>query len=291
MKWTITQQHEGVMIRSYLQQKHKFSKRMIKHIIHGGGAIKVNGTNRTVKYELNAGDVVAVTFPEERKGAMMIPEKMPLDILYEDDAVLVINKPPGRAVIPSYVHTSGTIANGVLAHYEEQGLSYTFHPVTRLDRDTSGVMLIAKHRWSHSLLSDAQKNGMISRAYYAIIEGHLQQKTGTIDAPIGRKEGSIIERTVTTRGKHAVTHYTVLNEFSHHTLVHVRLETGRTHQIRVHCSHAGYPLAGDDLYGGVTDHIDRQALHCHKLSFEHPITGEQMCFSVKMPDDMKQNEW
>ncbi|WP_010529949.1 RluA family pseudouridine synthase [Lentibacillus jeotgali] len=288
MKWTITKQQEGLIIRNYLQQRHKFSKRMIKHIIHGGGSIKVNGINRTVKYELKAGDVVAVMFPEEKKGSMMVPEKMPLHILYEDDAVLVINKPPGRAVIPSYVHTSGTIANGVLAHYEAQGLSYTFHPVTRLDRNTSGVMLIAKHRWSHSVLSAAQKQGMISRAYDAIIEGHLEQKKGTINAPIGRKDGSIIERTVIETGKHAVTHYTVSNEFGYYTLVHVRLETGRTHQIRVHFSHASHPLAGDDLYGGMTDYIDRQALHCHKLSFKHPITGEPMEFSVDMPDDMKQ---
>ncbi|GGJ95137.1 putative RNA pseudouridine synthase YjbO [Lentibacillus kapialis] len=286
MKWTITQQHEGLIIRNYLQQTHKMSKRMIKHIIHGGGSIKVNGISRTVKYKLKAGDVVAVTFPEERRGTMMIPEKMPLNILYEDDDILVIDKLPGRAVIPSYVHTSGTIANGVLAHYDENGLSYTFHPVTRLDRNTSGAMLIAKHRWSHSVLSDAQKNGMIDRTYFAMIEGRLPREKGTINAPIGRKDGSIIERTVTEAGKHAVTHYTVLHKFRHHTLVRVTLETGRTHQIRVHFSHAGYPLAGDDLYGGRTDYIDRQALHCHQLSFEHPITDEVMDFSVEIPADM-----
>src|SRR5699024_7089363 len=219
MKWTITKQQEGLMLRKYLQENHKFSKRMIKHIIHGGGEIRVNGIIQSVRYELKVGDIVTVKFPEEKKGAMMIPEKMPLDILYEDDAVLVINKSPGRAVIPSYIHTTGTIANGVLAHYENQGLPYTFHPVTRLDRNTSGAMLIAKHRWSHSILAEAQKSGTISRTYYAIVEGHPEQKTGTINAPIGRKDGSIIERTVTDAGKYAVTHYTVLKEFSRYTLV------------------------------------------------------------------------
>ncbi|SFD39010.1 23S rRNA pseudouridine1911/1915/1917 synthase [Lentibacillus persicus] len=287
MKWTITEQQEGFMIRSFLQREQKFSKRLIKHIVHGGGAIKVNGMLKTVRHVLEAGDVVTVTLPEEKKGAMMVPEKIPLNILYEDDAVLVINKSPGRAVIPSYQHTSGTIANGVLAHYEAQGLPYTFHVVTRLDRNTSGVMLIAKHRWSHSILSNSQKAGQINRSYYAIIEGHLQQKNGTIDAPIGRKEGSIIERTVTASGKHALTHYNVITEYANYTLVQVKLETGRTHQIRVHFSHIGHPLAGDDLYGGETGHFSRQALHCHQLAFEHPITGEWKEFTAELPDDMK----
>lgn len=290
MKWTITKQQEGLIIRSFLQQEQKFSKRMVKLIVHGGGTIKVNGTLQTVRYELRAGDVVAVTFPDEKKGAMMVPEKMPLDIVYEDDAVLVINKSTGRAVIPSHQYTSGTIANGVLAHYEAQGLPYTFHVVTRLDRNTSGLMLIAKHRRSHSIISDAQKAGKIQRSYVAIIEGHLQEKNGTIHAPIGRKEGSIIERTVTTGGKHAITHYTVLTVYDNHSLIHVQLETGRTHQIRVHFSHIGHPLAGDDLYGGKTNYIDRQALHCHRLAFEHPITGEWKDFIADLPEDMKRDE-
>lgn len=287
MKWTVTKQQEGLIIRSFLQREQKFSKRMIKHIVHGGGTIKVNGTPQTVRYELRAGDVVAVSPPDEKKGAMMIPEKMPLDIVYEDDAVLVINKSPGRAVIPSYQYTSGTIANGVLAHYEAQGLPYTFHVVTRLDRNTSGLMLIAKHRWSHSILSETQKAGIIKRSYFAVIEGHLQEKNETINAPIGRKEGSIIERTVTTGGKHAITHYSVLTEYDNHTLIHVELETGRTHQIRVHFSHFGHPLAGDDLYGGETNNIERQALHCHRLAFEHPFTGEWEEFTAELPNDMK----
>ncbi|SFA82701.1 23S rRNA pseudouridine1911/1915/1917 synthase [Lentibacillus halodurans] len=288
MNWTIAKHHEGLMIRTYLQQEHQFSKRMMKQIIHNGGEIRVNEVKQTVRYVLKAGDVLTVTLPEEKKGSMMIPEKMPLDIVYEDDTVLVIKKPAGRATIPSYLHSSGTIANGVLAHYEQQNLPYTFHVVTRLDRNTSGIMLIAKHRWGHSLLSEAQKKGKIKRAYYAIIEGHLQQKKGTINAPIDRKEGSIIERKVSHEGKHATTHYTALKESNDHTLVHVQLETGRTHQIRVHFSYIGHPLAGDDLYGGVTSFISRQALHCHHLSFEHPITNEQVDFSAEMADDMKQ---
>ncbi|MFD1360150.1 RluA family pseudouridine synthase [Lentibacillus salinarum] len=287
MNWTIAKQHEGLLVRKYLQQEHKFSKRLIKHVIHGGGTIRVNGSEATAVCKLTAGDVLTVTFPEEKKGAMMTPEKIPLDIVYEDDAVLVINKPPGRATIPSYIHASGTIANGVLAHYEEQGLPYTFHIVTRLDRNTSGIMLVAKHRWSHSMLSEAQKSGKIERAYDAVVQGRLQPQKGTINAPIGRKDGSIIERTVRNDGKNAITHYTVLTETAEHTRVHVRLETGRTHQIRVHFSHIGHPLAGDDLYGGSISTISRQALHCHHVSFEHPMTGERMTFTADLPDDLK----
>ncbi|QKY68620.1 RluA family pseudouridine synthase [Lentibacillus sp. CBA3610] len=287
MNWTVTKQHEELTIRKYLQRKHKFSKRMIKQIIHGDGEFRVNDIKTNAGYKLKSGDVLAVTFPEEKKGAMMVPEKMPLAIVYEDDAVLIINKPAGRATIPSFHHSSGTIANGVLAHYQQQGLPYTFHVVTRLDRNTSGLMLVAKHRWSHSILSESQKKSKITRAYDAIVEGHLSQKKGTINAPIGRKEGSIIERTVTDQGKHAITHYSVLKESDDHTLIRVQLETGRTHQIRVHFSHIGYSLAGDDLYGGGTIPIDRQALHCCHLSFEHPITGRWMDFTAEMADDMK----
>ncbi len=288
MNWTITKQHEGTKIGYYLRQELKFSRRLIKHIIHGGGEIRVNQTRQTLRCILHAGDVLTVMFPPEQKGSHMIPEKMPLDIVYEDDAVLVLHKPAGIVSIPSRLHSSGTIANGVLAHYEKHGLPYTFHVVTRLDRQTSGLMLIAKHRWSHSILSQAQKEGTVSRAYYAVVEGHPEPKKGTINEPIGRKEGSIIERTVTAGGQRAVTHYEVIREIEGHTLVDVKLETGRTHQIRVHFSYIGYPLAGDDLYGGAVDRIMRQALHCHQLQFYHPITKEPMHFTAAMPSDISQ---
>ncbi len=176
MNWTITKQHEGKLIRHYLQQDLQFSRKLIKHIIHGGGEILVNQTKQTLRYRLRDGDLLTVQFPAEQKGSHMVPEKMPLDIVYEDDAVLVLHKPAGTVTIPSRLHSTGTIANGVLAHYEEQGLPYTFHVVTRLDRQTSGLMLIAKHRWSHSILSQAQKDGTVSRSYYAVIEGHMEQK-------------------------------------------------------------------------------------------------------------------
>ncbi|WP_164669452.1 RluA family pseudouridine synthase [Virgibacillus doumboii] len=288
MKWIIDHQHEGLTIHEYLQQVQAFSRSLIKSVIHDGGRICVNDLPKTVRYLLCGGDELLVVFPEEKKGPFMVPEGMPLSIIYEDKDVLILDKPPGTATIPSNLHPSGTIANGVLAYYEKYDIPYTFHVVTRLDKDTSGLLLIAKHRYSHSILSRSQKAGKINRKYVCVVEGHLADKKGTINAPIGRKEGSIIERTVTETGKSAVTHYSVRQEGSAHSLVDVQLETGRTHQIRVHFSYLGHSLAGDDLYGGSTALIHRQALHCYHIAFQHPTTKKNMDFSIPAADDMTQ---
>lgn len=287
MKWTIDTENTGKLIRYYLQHVHGFSRKIIKSIVHNDGKILVNGEPKTVRYPLREGDELSVIFPKEQRGHYLTPEDLPLVVVYEDDDVLVIEKPPGVATVPSGIHRSGTIANAVLGHYERQGISYTFHVVTRLDRDTSGLLLIAKHRYSHSLLVRSQKARAISRSYQAVVEGHLENKNGTIDAPIGRKDGSIIERIVRDDGKYARTHYEVLKESEQHSLVDIRLETGRTHQIRVHFAHIGHPLAGDDLYGGSTDFISRQALHCHWLQFENPLSKETLEFSLPPADDME----
>lgn len=287
MEWTIDKEHQGMIIRDFLQDVHSFSRRMVVAIKFDGGKMLVNGSAETVRYRLVTGDRLTIIFPPEKKGYHMTPEKMPLDIIYEDADILVIHKKAGIATIPSSHHQSGTIANGVLAHYEERGIPYTVHVVTRLDRDTSGLLLIAKHRHSHSLIAQSQINGQVKRSYKAIIEGRLGQKQGVITANIGRKEGSIIERTVTERGKKAITHYQAVSETPRHTLVDVQLETGRTHQIRVHFSHMGHPLAGDDLYGGKQDDMSRQALHCSHISFEHPVSKEMISFEAPIPEDMK----
>lgn len=289
MKWTIKQKHEGFLIRDYLLQVQNFSRRMLKSVKFDGGQICVNDSPKTVRYCLKADDQLAITFPVEERGPFMVPEEIPLDIVYEDEDVVVLNKQPGVAVIPSSVHPIGTIANGLLAHYVKNNIPYTIHTVTRLDRDTSGLMLIAKHRYSHSILSVTQQSGKIKRNYKAVVEGHLSEKEGTINQPIGRKEGSIIERIGTDDGKPAVTHYKVIQETTKHSLVDISLETGRTHQIRVHFSYIGHPLAGDDLYGGTSNLINRQALHCEHISFNHPFSGKEIHFSSSIPDDVAQN--
>lgn len=287
MKWMINSEHVGMTIRDYLMEYHRFSRRILI-AVKLEGKILINGIPQTVRYSLREGDLLEISFPKEQVGEYMVKEEMDLSIVYEDDSVIVVDKPAGIATIPSLHHPTGTVANGILGYYEKHNIPYTVHVVTRLDRDTSGLLLIAKHRYSHSLLSTAQKAGKIKRRYKALVEGDLKQDSGTIDAPIDRKEGSIIERTVKETGKRAVTHFKVEKRLPLHTLVNIQLETGRTHQIRVHFSHINHPLAGDDLYGGKTDYIKRHALHCYKLAFEHPFTKEYIQLESSLPGDMKE---
>lgn len=275
-----------MLIRDFLQKKQHFSRRILNAIKFEGGKILVNGVERRVGHRLQSGDRLTIYFPPEKKGDFMIPENIKLSIVYEDEDILVVNKPPYMAVTPSPLQPTGTVANGVLAYYEENNIPYTVHVVTRLDRNTSGLLLIAKHRYSHSILASFQQDYEVKRKYQAIIEGSLDVVEGSIRAPISRKEGSIIERMVNKSGKQAITHYKVDQELNGHTLVKVELETGRTHQIRVHFSHLGHPLAGDDLYGGSTQFINRQALHCYELSFQHPLTNKRMFFKLPLPKDM-----
>ncbi|WP_100011492.1 RluA family pseudouridine synthase [Lentibacillus sediminis] len=287
MIWTIEPEQEGMLIRDYLREVRGFSRNMIKVVKFEGGRLKVNEVPEFVTLPLKAGDVLEVVFPKETVSANLQPVNMPLAIVYEDEVMLVIDKPAGVAVMPSMNHRSGTLANGLVAYYQANGIPYTVHVVTRLDRDTSGLVLIAKHRLSHSLLAQAQKHGKIKRKYQAVMEGYLEKNAGTIHAPIGRKTDSIIEREVREDGKTAVTHYQVIEKSATHTLAEIILETGRTHQIRVHASHLGRPLAGDDLYGGSLDVIQRQALHCVELEVEHPFTGKVMRFTSPLPVDMQ----
>ncbi|MFC4024450.1 RluA family pseudouridine synthase [Oceanobacillus longus] len=289
MKWVIDKQHTGMIIREYLQHVHGFSRRIIIAVKHDGGSIQVNGIKQNVRYKLVEGDVLEIEFPKEKVSRALNPEKMNLNIVYEDDAVIVLDKPAGMATMPSPNHLSGTMANGLLAHYEHHhNESNTVHVVTRLDADTSGLVLIAKDRYSHSLLAVSQKSGKIKRTYTAIVEGMLNSGSGTINEPIARKTGSIIEREVNETGKQAETHYFKQKSIGDHTLVAIELETGRTHQIRVHFSYLGHPLAGDDLYGGSLTLMTRQALHCCELSFEHPITKQRIQLQTDLPKDMQE---
>ncbi|UFU00583.1 RluA family pseudouridine synthase [Radiobacillus kanasensis] len=286
MKWSITKEHDSMLVRDFLHQVCGLSRRIIKVLKFQGGSILVDGAHKDVRHKLQEGETIQIIFPPEARGPAMVAERLPIEIVYEDEDVLVINKPAGIATIPSVNHTSGTIANRLLGYYDEQNLQYTVHIVTRLDRDTSGLLLVAKHRLSHSILSRDQKLGAVNRSYYAIVEGQLQERQSTIDLPIGRKEDSIIQRAVLPDGQQAITHYEVEQEMADETLVSVRLQTGRTHQIRVHFSHLGHPLLGDDLYGGDLTKMKRQALHCKSLAFNQPFSGERITLGCDMPGDM-----
>lgn len=287
MKWHIFKEHDGLTIYNFLYDELSFSNRLIKKAKSEGNLILVNGVKQTVRYVLQEGDKLQVKFAPEQKGPFMSAEPIPLSILYEDEHVIVINKQPGLVTIPSKLHPKHTVANGLIHYYEKNNLPYTAHIITRLDRDTSGLLLVAKHQYSHSLFARAQKEGNIKRQYKAIVHGNLYNKSGEIIAPIGRKPNSIIERIVSETGQYACTIYNVEEEFGLYSLVNVELKTGRTHQIRVHFSHIGHPLVGDDLYGGETTRLTRQALHCEKLSFTHPFTEEQITLKSNLYSDLE----
>lgn len=272
----------------FIQTAWKFSNRMVRHLKAYEGSLRVNHQHRTVRYYLQEGDVVQIYFPPEVRGEALIAEQMSIDIVYEDDDVLIVNKPAGIPISPSADHPSGTLANGIIHYYDQQALPYTIHMVTRLDRDTSGLVFIAKHRYMHALCNDMLEENAIRRSYEAIIVGVMSKDEGTIDMPIGRKDGSIIERTVDfSRGKRAITHYRVYKRTEALSYVKVQLETGRTHQIRVHFSALGNPLLGDTLYGEQANDLDRQALHCSHLSFIHPFTKKTVSCTAPIPDDMR----
>lgn len=217
----------------------------------------------------------------------VIPEKMPLNIIYEDNDLLAINKPPGMLVHPLTNQTSGTLANGVLYHWLQQGTVDKFRPVHRLDRDTSGLVIVAKNPYVHQQLQQQMQQGSLTRCYLALVEGVVSPARGSISAPIGLAEGSYIKRIITTEGKPAISHYKVLLVRGNISLVCVELETGRTHQVRVHMSHLGHPLLGDSLYGGCSFKIKRQALHCAYLAFTHPRSENLIKLTCPMPKDMK----
>lgn len=289
MKQTVQASDLPCTLGQFIQTTWKFSNRLVRHLKAHEGSLQVNDQHRTVRYKLREGDAVHINFPPEVRGDSLLAEQMSLEIVYEDDHVLIVNKRAGIPVSTSANHPSGTLANGIIYYYEQQQLPYTVHFVTRLDRETSGLVFIAKHRYMHALCNDMLQKNDIRRSYEAIVVGVLPDDAGTIDFPIGRKDGSIIERTVDrSKGKRAMTHYRVCKRTATHSHVQIQLETGRTHQIRVHFSALGYPLLGDTLYGEKTFALGRQALHCSHVSFIHPFLKKTVSVTAPLPDDMQQ---
>lgn len=285
LNWTIDHQNQGKLLRDFLKEN-EISKTALTDIKFKGGGLFVNDAPVTVRYSLRAGDNVTVLFPPEHHSEGMGPENIPLAIVYEDDYILIVDKPPYMSTIPSREHPGGSLANAVLHYYAVNGLQSTIHIVNRLDRDTSGLLIIAKHRHVHHLFSMQQRQREIKRTYEAFAQGTIKVEQGTIDAPIGRKADSIIERTVCEGGQPAVTHFQVMGRHQGYTHVSLHLETGRTHQIRVHLAYLGHPLLGDDLYGGTRELISRQALHSCELRFWHPFLKKEMVFHSDLPEDM-----
>lgn len=283
----IADQH--VKVKLFLK-KHGVSKSLLAKIKYTGGLILVNGREERATYLLDIGDRVTIDIPaEEDVTGQLKPIDFPLDILYEDENFLAINKPVGYASIPSSIHSS-TIANFVKGYLVKQNYeNKQVHIVTRLDRDTSGIMLFAKHGYAHARLDKQLQAKTILKRYFALVQGNGQlEEVGDIIAPIGRPRDSIITRCVTKDGKYAHTSYRVVQSWGDVHLVDIQLHTGRTHQIRVHFSHIGFPLLGDDLYGGSLDlGIERQALHCHNLVFDNPFTAERIDLEARLPNDFQ----
>ncbi|WP_188208335.1 RluA family pseudouridine synthase [Alkalibacillus aidingensis] len=282
-EWKITRKHEDWLVRDYLLHVRAFSSRLLKQVKLNGEILR-NQQHCTVKERLRSGDRLVVFFPPEQISEALQPMELKLNVIYEDPYVLVINKPRGIAVSPNMNDRHRpTLASGVLDYFKQINVESTVHILTRLDKYTSGTVLIAKHRYIHHLL----QNEKIERQYVAVVHGQLKQKKGTIDLPIGRNLPSIIERKVTKQGKRAITHYQVVKDNGQDSLVKVKLETGRTHQIRVHLAHLGHPLLGDDLYGGMTTEIFGQALHCQLLAFNHPILNQRIHCYGSFPTEME----
>lgn len=287
--WTYTQENP-MQIKSFLA-KQGISKKMLAKIKFQGGKITVNLQEKNVRYELQLGDQLEISLPKEEPHELLQVDNHPLSIVFEDEHLLIVNKPAGVPSIPAQYHPNGTMANRVKHYLQSQNYeNQVVHTVTRLDKDTSGLMLFAKHGFAHAKLDQQLQKKQLIKKYTALVSGkhHELPLHGVISQPIARQEGSIMKRTIDPEGKYAKTEFWVKRQLTEASLVDIQLHTGRTHQIRVHFESLGCPLLGDDLYGGDSSHlIDRQALHCQELIFMHPFTGKELHFTAPLPKDMK----
>ncbi|MBP1890452.1 23S rRNA pseudouridine1911/1915/1917 synthase [Clostridium moniliforme] len=285
-------EYDGVKIREYLKEELELSSRLIrrasveKRIFVNDEAVKMN-------FKLKSYDKVKIDLNRE-ESQDITPEKMDLDIVYEDEDILVVNKKPFMVVHPTKSYQSGTLANGVLNYFKETGQNCIVRLVSRLDMNTSGLIVIGKNQYAHMALSKEMKNNNMKKRYIAIVHGNLKEKEGTINVPIYRPEKedgfNSIKRVVDERGQKSITHYKVLESFSNGDVVECLLETGRTHQIRVHLSYLGHPIYGDFLYGNGDEEkelIERQALHAYGLDFKSPRSGEMLSLRADLPEDLK----
>lgn len=264
-------------INSTLQNELKISSRLLYKLIKLN-KIELNHKPCDTRKTGTFGDTITINFDYEEDNSNIIPTKMNLNIIFEDDWLLVVNKPAGIAIHPSVLHYSDSLCNGIKFYFDKIGLKKKIRPVNRLDLNTSGLVVFAKCEYIQECLINQMKNNQFKKEYLAVCNGFFDKKSGTINLPIARKENSIIERCISENGQTAITHYEVLKEFDNYSLVKCSLETGRTHQIRVHMSAIGHPLLGDSLYGSISDLINRQALHCFNLQFIHPVYNNDLNF-------------
>lgn len=284
-KYYIEEQYEGMKLRDYLRDKHKYSRRSIT-ALKNSGEVMLNGSICHMNACLKKNDLLELIF-EDSESENILPEQMDLDIIFEDESIIVINKKPGIVVHPTRKHVMGTLANGIAYLWLGQGTPKKIRPINRLDKDTSGLVIFAKNAHIQHLFSFYVGKEEFKKEYTAIVHGAMKEQEGTIDRPIARETEKSMKRVVREDGDRAITHFKTVALYPEYSVVNVTLETGRTHQIRVHMSHIGHPLLGDSLYGGDTALIERQALHARKITLLHPISKEWYSFEAPIPDDME----
>ena len=282
LQYNISMAEDGMSLLTFLKRQ-EISKKTTVAIKHRGGELLVNGEPKIVHHVLNEGDEVVVCFPEEKRSSGLVAFSYDLDIVYEDDYLIVINKPAGMPTIPSIRYPQETLANAIIHYYDEKQLNSTIHFVNRLDKDTSGLLVVAKYRHIHHLLTKEIKE--IKRKYYALVKGIPPREAGTIRESIAREIEGNVRRCVRGDGQASITHYRILDMFDEDTLVECELETGRTHQIRVHMAYLGCPLIGDTLYDQEALELSQgHLLHSYQLCFRHPIYKKDYFFETKIPN-------
>jgi len=292
LSWKITRDDDGKTVKAILKNRLNISGRLIKKL-KSSGKILLNSEPANIKTYVAEGDLIEALVEFDEVNDDIIPEKMDLDIIYEDDCIIAVNKPPDTVIHPTVRHFTGTMANGLMYYLHSKGVKTLIRPVNRLDRNTTGIVVFALNPFIQESLAHQMKNKQYVKKYIGIVHGVVKEHTGTINVPIARVSDSIMLRHVTVDGAPSITHYEVLERFDSATLIKFLPETGRTHQIRVHCQYIGHPLVGDELYSlpeyenNLKGLIGRHCLHSSLISFIHPLTNENIVLSAPLPPDME----
>ena len=286
LEYKITNLTKYESIKAILKEEFLMSDRLIAKL-KNTSQIYINSNPIYINHMFSIGDILSVNLDFNEDSENIVPTKMKLDILYEDESLLILNKPAGIPVHPSMEHYSDSLSNGVKYYFNQISLKRKIRPVNRLDRNTSGIVIFAKNQYIQECLIKQMKTDNLKKEYLALANGNLSKKEQIISAPISRKENSIIERCVNANGSEAITIVELLKNFDNYSLIKCILKTGRTHQIRVHMQFINHPILGDTLYGIPSNLINRQALHAYKVSFTHPITKENISIIAELPEDMK----
>lgn len=285
LKYIVDKNDSGKTINEIINQKFCLSNRLFTKLIRDK-RIFVNDKNMDTRLKASENDKITIDLNYDEDNSNIVSKQMDLDIVYEDEGMVIINKPLGIAIHPSIRHYEDSIASGVKYYFESLGIHKKIRPVNRLDLNTSGLVIFAKNEYVQENLIKQMQTKTFTKEYLAIVTGILENKKGIIDKPIARKDGSIIERCVSETGQRAITEYEVIREFGNNSLVKCKLLTGRTHQIRVHFADIGHPLLGDSLYGEKSDLIEGQALHCYKLKFLHPVTTKELVIKCDLSNEL-----